>query len=300
LELSQRLYRRLLAAYPRRHRQEYGGAMAQLFRDQCRDAWTEGRILGLLALWLRTLPDLVKTSFLERFSNLNPGKFMSDKLTSLLRPRHSPMFTFFAVFTGVFLLVFIASLVITFILPETYASTCRIKVEPEGTSIGSTNIPSPNIMPYDAYATQTTFEIIQSQMVLSNVVDKLDLNVKWGRRYDNGKTLKTAETMELLKRRLDLRLVRNTALIAITADSENKNEAAQLANAVATAYQDYRMNLRKELSNQGLSILAKQLNESEQKVTQSQTELEALRQKYNVVDNPAGEHQAEVLENYQS
>ena len=36
--LSVRLFERFLAAYPREYRREYGPAMAQLFRDQCREA----------------------------------------------------------------------------------------------------------------------------------------------------------------------------------------------------------------------------------------------------------------------
>src|ERR1035441_9123540 len=36
---SQNIFERLLVAYPKAHRVEYGAAMSQLFRDQCRDAW---------------------------------------------------------------------------------------------------------------------------------------------------------------------------------------------------------------------------------------------------------------------
>lgn len=43
VELSCDLYLRLLNFYPRAHRQEYGAPMLQLFRDQCRDAWTARR-----------------------------------------------------------------------------------------------------------------------------------------------------------------------------------------------------------------------------------------------------------------
>jgi len=70
LALSGRLFQRLLAAYPKAHRREYGQAMAQLFRDQCRDAWRASRGWGLTALWLCVIPDLVKTSVLEHISTL--------------------------------------------------------------------------------------------------------------------------------------------------------------------------------------------------------------------------------------
>src|SRR5471030_1522108 len=82
---------------------------------------------------------------------------------------------------------------------------------------------------YDPFFLQTTFEIIQSQVVLSNVISSLNLNEAWGKKYYNGETLKTTETMELLKNRIHLDTVRNTKLIAITVLSDDKNEAARLA-----------------------------------------------------------------------
>ncbi|HTI98877.1 MAG TPA: hypothetical protein VL527_08315, partial [Dongiaceae bacterium] len=57
------IYARLLRCYPLSHQAEYGPVMLQLFRDQCRDAWCESPRWGLLRLWLRVLPDLLKSSF---------------------------------------------------------------------------------------------------------------------------------------------------------------------------------------------------------------------------------------------
>ena len=60
-------------------------------------------------------------------------------------------------------------------------------------------------------------------------------------------TLTTDQTMEILRQRLQLAPVKNTKLIAITVYSDDKNEAAQMANAVAEAYRDYRVQTRSEL-----------------------------------------------------
>jgi len=81
---SGRLFQRLLAAYPKEHRREYGPAMAQLFRDQCRDAWRDGRTWGLTVLWLRVLPDLIKTSALERVSALKERNTVLERISVLL------------------------------------------------------------------------------------------------------------------------------------------------------------------------------------------------------------------------
>ena len=77
-------------------------------------------------------------------------------------------------------------------------------------------------------------------MILGPVIDQLNLNAEWGRKYFAGETLPTAKSLELLKARLELRPVRNTQLIAITVNSDDWNEAAKIANAVAESYRDYR------------------------------------------------------------
>ncbi len=100
------------------------------------------------------------------------------------------------------------------------------------------------MLPYDPYFIQTTFEIMQSQLVLSNVIATMNLNVKWGKKYFNGETLKTTETMEILKQRMSLAPVRNTKLISITVYSDDAKEAALLANTIAESYKNYRLETR--------------------------------------------------------
>ena len=225
LAVSQKVYGWLLRAYPKAHREEYGAAMAQLFRDQCRDAWNEAHGWGVAKLWLRVLPDLVKTSIIERLAAINERKSMSDKMTALIQPRK----VFLKVFAVVFLLVLGYSILTAFLLPETYESTARIKVE--------NNQPSGN---YDPYFIQAQFEIMQSQAVLGPVIDKLNLNVNWGKKYFAGETLKPDESLKILRSRLMLQPIRNTQIVSISVFGDDKNEAAQIANAIAESYRDYR------------------------------------------------------------
>jgi capsular polysaccharide biosynthesis protein len=234
----------LLRAYPPAHRKEYGPAMAQLFRDQGCDAWSESQGWGMVKLWLRVLPDLMKTSIIERLAALSERKSMSDKMTALIQPRT----VFLKVFVVVFLLVLGYSIAVAFLLPETYASTARIKVENEVENI-------PPTVGYDPYFIQTTFEIMQSQLVLSNVIAALNLNVEWGKRYFAGRTLKTTETMDILKQRIQIAPVRNTKLISITVYCDYNEEAARIANAIAESYRDYRVNSRAELASKTIDRL---------------------------------------------
>jgi uncharacterized protein involved in exopolysaccharide biosynthesis len=272
LTVSHAIYERLLRAYPPAHRAEYGPAMAQLFRDQCRDAWNEARGWGVVKLWLRVLPDLVKTSIIERLAASTERKSMADKINSLVQPR----LIFRKVFVAVFLITVLVAVTITYILPETYASTATIKVD--------SDLPTAN---YDPYFIQTQFEIIQSQLVLQPAIDKLKLKDLWGRRYFNGEKLKDTETLELLKGRLGLSPVRGTKLVKITVYSEDKNEAALIANTVAESYQDYRIKIRLELQVTGAGVLQKQFQAEEESIRQVQSETASLRQQLKIASDAA-------------
>ena len=119
------------------------------------------------------------------------------------------------VILAVFLLVVITATLVTFILPESFSSTARIKIERDSADIEG--FTKPNLVGmYDPYFIQTEFEVIQSELILRQVVESLDLNNVWGKKYAGGEKLKTSETIMLLKGRMDLRPVRNTSLIAIS------------------------------------------------------------------------------------
>lgn len=280
---SQKLYERLLALYPKAHRDEYGPPMAQLFRDQSRDAWREARSWGVVALWLRVLPDLVKTSFLEHLAALKGKKSMTDKISEVTGPGSAPLRTLLRVAVPVFLLVFGLTVVVTFILPESFASTARIKVDaPVSGSTGQNGSPAGYNGQYDPYFIQTEFEVIQSEVVLGQVIKSLDLNMDWGRKYGGGNKLKTSETLRVLKSRIDLRPVRNTRLIEVHVFSESPAEAAKIANAVAEAYRTHRQEQRWELTMSGVKALRNQFDEQDAKVRDAQAQVDKLRKELNL------------------
>src|SRR5664279_3759219 len=131
---------------------------------------------------------------------------------------------------AVFLLVVITATLVTFILPESYSSTTRIKIERDQSDISGFAERGGGVPIYDPYFIQTEFELIQSEAILGKVIEDLDLNTAWGKKYANGERLKTSETLTLLKGRIDLRPVRNTSLIEIRVYSEKPDEAAKIAN----------------------------------------------------------------------
>ena len=314
---SQRLYGWLLGAYPKRHREDYGPPMQQVFRDHCRDAWRERRGWGLALLWLRVLPDLVKTSVLEHLATMNERKAMIQKLAEVIRPRSTPTTIFLRVFVIVFLLVAATTTLVTFLMPESYASTARIRIEqdsqvqvskewrfsttPSELTQGDTQEPrgatghtSPS---YDPYFIQTQFEVIQSQPVLTRVISDLDLTTIWGKKYAADEKLKESEALTLLCARMNLRPVRNTSLIEIRVFSDEAEEAARIANSIAKEYRDYRLEQRRERSLGGLRVLEDRFDEQEKKVHEAQLEVDALRRELGISEADAsGTSPAPLLE----
>src|SRR5215475_10632294 len=72
------------------------------------------------------------------------------------------------VILAVFLLVVITATLVTFILPESYQSMARIKVERDQSDVSFMPDPRMGVNPYDPYFIQNEFETIKSERVLSN------------------------------------------------------------------------------------------------------------------------------------
>jgi polysaccharide biosynthesis transport protein len=194
------------------------------------------------------------------------------------------------VIIAVFLLIAITATVVTFILPESYSSTARIKIENDVSDITTINSPQMSLG-YDPYFIQTEFEIMQSETVLGKVIKALDLNVKWGKKYaPGGEPLQDDQTMRLLKQRLRLSTERNTKIIDITVYSDDKDEAAQIANAIDDAYRDYRLTLRSGQSEGGISVLQHSFDEDSRNIQEVETNVDKLRNVLNIVDpNPSSD-----------
>lgn len=209
------------------------------------------------------------------------------------------------VILAVFLLVVITATLVTFILPESFASTARISIDRDVADIEGV-AGARTMMGYDPYYIQTQFEIIQSEVVLGKVIEALDLNTHWGKKYSNGEALKTTDTIGILKGRMTLRPVRNTSLIEITVYSEDKDEAARIANAVAETYREHRMQERTRLSQGGIKVLEQRYLEQSNKIAAAEQEIENLRQDLKISDldaagtAPTPSLEAETLRRYQS
>src|ERR1039457_455705 len=188
------------------------------------------------------------------------------------------------VLISVFLLIAITATVVTFILPESYSSTARIEINSDVLDIqGMTGMQSP-YAPYDPYLIHTEFEIMQSEKVLGGVIGALDLNNKWGNKYNGNVPLKPEDTMQLLKQRMNLSPERNTKLVDITVYSEDKDDAAKLANGIAQAYQDYRLDLRSTNMMHGIAVYVAEFQAEEDSIQATNTAVDRLRKDLNIFD----------------
>ena len=166
-----------------------------------------------------------------------------------------------------------------------FKSTARIKIERDQSDIAG-RADRGQVAGYDPYFVQTEFEAIQSEAVLGKVIKDLNLNAEWGKKQGGG-TLTTAETLALLKSKLDLRPVQNTSLLEIGIKSDKPEEAARIANAVAEEYKARRAGQRAQLAKAGTTVLVERYAEQGQKIREAQKKVDELHRKLSIPDEPA-------------
>jgi hypothetical protein len=220
--ISVAIYRRLLILYPADYRREYGDAMTQLFRDQCRDAWASRRTWGLAILWFRALVDLTTSSTAERLHVPFALRAVALRISAV-----------------VFALVFVFRVLVAISSQPFYESTATIETRPFNSG------PDPYFM-----ATQAN--IISSDSVLTNALADLHLtDVYLAFPAENPLVVSMFpnranpalrnSSLRYLSRHLSVELRRRTDLLEITMRMHNPTLAANIANAVASAYATERL-----------------------------------------------------------
>ena len=293
---SESVYQVLLVIYPGVFRREYGPAMAQLFRDQCREAYGRERVWGLCKTWLGTLRDLRKSAATEHISTIKRKFNMSQTQTPFLTPSRRRWMA------AAFILVFASIVLFTSWLPSYYAGTARIAVHKDvrpdarATPAGGAA--------FDPYFIQTEFERLQSKEVLYRVIDELRLKAIWAKKYGLPGELQPLEAYFILRKRLDIRSYHNTSLLEIRVLDEDRNEAATIANKIAEVYREMRVEHLRIAAMQGIDTLQTELLNSEKKVAAAQEKVLRMREQENISDaladefpaHPGGSEQLRQLE----
>src|SRR5688500_13651503 len=183
------------------------------------------------------------------------------------------------VILAVFLLVTLTTTVVTFILPKSYASTVRMKVEkdaPDVVGLGDRQYSSG----YDPYWVQTEFETIQSKSILYQVITNLDLTKKWAERFKQEGELRMDDTYAILKGSVDVRQARNTSLLEISAYSDDPQEAAVIANKIAEIYRESRLSQRLQASARGIETLETEWDKQDKLVKAKQAEVDRMKNEF--------------------
>ena len=158
---------------------------------------------------------------------------------------------------GIFFLVLITAVGVTFLLPEKYESTVRIRVSKD-TDVASL-YDSTHTANFDPYFVLTEFEVIKSKSVLYGVITNLNLINKWSARENIPNLTLQRAYLKLLKD-MDVRQFRNTELIEISVRSKDRMEAAEIANNIASAYRDKRLKNYLQNSDQTASTTVASFN----------------------------------------
>lgn len=169
--------------------------------------------------------------------------------------------------------------------PPQYAATARVKIERDEAALGEDS--------YDPYFIETEFEMMQSQLVLSNVIADLNLEETWGKKHFHGEPLKTAQCYAILRDHLRFMSVRNTRFVDITYFSDDPKEAADIANAIAESYQKYRLESLRTQTLLGIEALQQQFQDEEKHISMLQTNVEQLRRKYGIQSDASTDHPSE-------
>lgn len=182
---------------------------------------------------------------------------------------------------AVVLLVVLTGMMYTFTLPKIYMSTARISVREDAMDVDVFERQFTSA--YNPFFLKTQFEIIQSKPILYEVIQNLGLMQRWAAEYGSeGGSLSKEDAYSLLRRSLRVVPYRDTSLIDLQAYREDRVEAARIANEVAQVYRDYRLSQKRNEVKRAVESLQNELRKQQDKVDESEAELEAIRKESGV------------------
>ncbi len=173
-----------------------------------------------------------------------------------------------------FLLVCLAALIIVNLLEKKHVGRVKMQVhhdavksvfDRDGAGVSSTWL-------------ETEFKIITARETLLHVVRTKGLAKRWNLGNDDN------AAVDKLTRMVETAEDRGTDLIAIEVYSPKMDEAAELANAVAEAYEERRKDYEKGRSEGAVNMLQMELDSQEKKVEEKRVAMLTLMKKYGIVD----------------
>ncbi len=177
---------------------------------------------------------------------------------------------------AVVLLVVLTGMAYTFTMPKIYMANARISVREDILDVPVFD--RQYINSYNPFFLKTQYEIIQSRPILQQVIQNLDLPQRWAAKYGSeGGALRREDAYLILIKSLRVSQYRDTSLIDIQVYSEDREEAARIANEIANVYREQRLSLKRREVKRGVDALENELQKQQERVDASENELERLR-----------------------
>lgn len=169
-------------------------------------------------------------------------------------------------------LIVLAATVYTLMLPNIYSSSVRISVSEDAPEINPFS-DQQQFTAYNPYFLRTQFEVIQSQLVLYEVINGLNLQREWGR---NGEPLPREVALKILQNSIQVFQQRDTSLLVISVKRENPDEAATIANELAYVYRDSRLDAALKAERHKIELIEQTLKDQLQRVEAAEAVLHKI------------------------
>ncbi|MBU0677263.1 MAG: polysaccharide biosynthesis tyrosine autokinase [Verrucomicrobia bacterium] len=182
---------------------------------------------------------------------------------------------------AVTLLVVLTGAAFTFTLPKLYRAEARIAVRQDALDVDV--FTRQMVAGYNPFFLRTQYEILQSRPLLYQVVRNLNLQEEWGKKLtDSGEPLSLDNAYQILAGSLGVEQYRDTTLVAIRVTSEDRIEAARIANEIAEVYREHRLSLKRREVKRAIESLENELQKQQAKVDEAEEKLESIRQEMGV------------------
>ncbi len=182
----------------------------------------------------------------------------------------------------VILLVTATATIYTFNTPKQYVSMARMSVESDRPAVSVYGREAGGM---DMITFATQFEIIQSKKVLYPVVEQLKLQQRWAKSKGGGADLPKDIAYSILRGMVQLNVARGTTVMEIRCWSTDKYEAAEIANAVAQAYEKERLDEKYNETNRGLEKIQEEYKKQQEEVRLAREKVEQLRKELSINDS---------------
>lgn len=191
-----------------------------------------------------------------------------------------------------FFLVMITAGVTTYFLPREYYSKATMEVKEDNSGPIRPFEQGGGRTSYNQQFVTTQFQVLQKAEILNPVIERLDLMKELS--PPGGARLTPQQVILRLKRAMQLQEVRNTGLIEIGVFHTNNVLAANIANTIASVYQEKRQSGTEQSVNKSLAQLEEEVRKQSQVVMESSSEAQKLRMRLGIND-PDPESNTPVL-----